>query len=142
MSLAPLLSLEGEIPSCGTVFYRRTPESDLEEIPFTMRKIRLLKTDEEKKRERRRYRREYSRSPKAVEAARKRSSNPADVQRRKEYAQKPEVKERKKMNAQRARILKKIVKEEYPEIYESTLHMVEQVEREIARDHGSDACKQ
>jgi hypothetical protein len=110
MSLVPVLSLKNEIPSCGTVFYRRSPDADLEEIPFAIKKVKMLKTDEEKRRERRVYRRQYARTPKALEAAKKRASNPADVQRRKEYAQRPDVKERKKLNAQRARVLKKLIK--------------------------------
>lgn len=90
-------------------------------VDYAVRKVRIIQNEEEKMKNRRMYRKEYMKRPKTIEKLREKLKDPRVIAERQQYANKPEVKERKKLLTKRARILKKIIKEKHPDIYNECL---------------------
>lgn len=116
--------LSSEIPAYVRYVTYFTNDGQIVEVPLELRAVKLMKTPEEKAKYRRIYRKEYMSRPKNQEKLKNRLNDPDVIQKRKEYAAKPEVRQRKKDLAARHRLVRKLLKEEKPEIYKELLGMV------------------
>jgi len=79
--------------------------------------IRLLPTEQEKREERKKYRREYNKKPENIEKRRLKAQSPAEVEKRKLNNADPLIQERKKLCAIGRRKTLKEIKEKHPDIY-------------------------
>lgn len=82
--------------------------------------IRIYPTDEETKRERKQYRREYNRNPVNIQKRRAKAQTPEEIEKRKKSNEDEETKERKKVCATGRRKVLAYIKDTYPDLYEET----------------------
>jgi hypothetical protein len=80
-------------------------------IPTQVREVKVKKTDEEKRRHKRIYRKKYVSQPHVQEKIKAHLADPIVAAQRKAYAARPDVKNRKKFKAQEARAVRRQLKE-------------------------------
>ena len=111
-----------DIPNCGVIHFIDN-ELDLE-LPFEIRQIKLKSTDEEKRKRRRLYTKQYIKRPDVQAKIQARLNDPIKIKQRQDYAKQPEVKERKRALNKRNREIRKLLKDEKPEVYKELLTRV------------------
>ncbi len=110
-------------PKQGVVSYK-DGQGNILDLPYEIKRVKLRKTEEEKKLHRRNYRQEYVNRPAVKDKIRAKLSDPEVQRKRKEYAAREEVKERKKVLAARTRALKRELKLTNPQLYQDLMNVV------------------
>lgn len=110
-------------PKSGKVSYK-DGQGNILELPYEIKRVKIRKTDEEKKLHRRIYRQDYVNRPAVKDKIRAKLSDPEVQRKRKEYAAREEVKERKKVLAARTRALKRELKLTNPQLYQDLMNVV------------------
>jgi len=111
-----------------------------ENLPYSVRRIKLLKTPAEIEARKKRYRKEYSKREKVRAKAEARAKDPAEIKRRKDYAARDDVKKRKREQSTQARAIKRMLKKMKPDLYEKLMSQYdkEREEKEMALDAAMD----
>lgn len=100
---------QGFIPNQSSLFIK---EGDLfVPISTQIRQVKVKKTEEEKRKHKRIYRKKYVSQPHVQERIKKHLADPKVAAERKAYAARADVKERKKGKAQEARAVRRQLKE-------------------------------
>ena len=110
-------------PKLGVVSYK-DGQGNILELPYEIKRVKIRKTDEEKRQHRRVYRQDYVNRPAVKDKIRAKLSDPEVQRKRKEYAAREEVKERKKVLAARTRALKRELKLTNPQLYQDLMNVV------------------
>jgi len=112
----PLPMVGHDIPRHGAV------QIDVEgaqfQFPYEVRLCKLKRTEEEKRKARRNYTKEYIRRPEVKAKIHARMNDPEKIKARKLYAAKEEVKTRKRQLNALKRVINNKIKEEHPELYD------------------------
>jgi hypothetical protein len=93
---------------------------------FQVREALLKDTEKEKREKGAAYRRDYQKRPNVRSKLMAKAKNPEIIAKNRAYSQLPATKERKKELSKRNRAIRKLLKQEKPEIYESLLEKVVQ----------------
>lgn len=109
--------LSQDIPAYVKTVTYFTADGGIMEIPIEARAVKLMKTDEEKRKDRRKYRKEYMSRPINQDKLKKRLADPDVIAKRKEYASREDVKIRKQQLAARNRSVRQLLKEKEPDLY-------------------------
>jgi hypothetical protein len=109
----------------GDSLFWSGPGKTVKDLESSIKRIKILKTEEEKINKRRAYRRDYSKRPLVQAKQKEKQKDPDRIKKRTDYAAKPEVKLRKHFLGKRQRAITKALKYERPDIYGDLLKQVQ-----------------
>lgn len=107
--------------------YKKSPEEGSQlvtDVKWQCRRVRLQKSEEERKKHSRLYRKEYNSRPAVIEKNRANAQKPENLEKRALYAKKESTRERKKVVNHRNRAILKRVKQLKPDIYREFLEEI------------------
>ena len=105
-------------PISSTVLVSNSDGTMIKVPSFQVGDIKLKKTALDKKREKTAYRQAYMKRPHVQAKVRARLNDPTNIAKRKAYAQREDVKLRKKELAARARLVRRELKQNHPDLYQ------------------------